>query len=266
MPIDSFQLFEKLCGKVNTHQGGNIRPHRNFLDWVNDIRLEVFEEEYAAWEKNQIVSDRLSPFLKSINIVVSGVPNQMWDVVKLPADYEHFSSARIWKRGEQVCGCNTCDTIDGKTGQKTTCQYVLDDDERERLQSQSDGNLCEITIEKVPNNRWGALCSHATLSPMKTGIPKCTQFDGGLKVAPKGSGIIILDYFRLPKKATFDYTIINPNTEDEYIQYNANTSQKLEFTELLIPEFLDRLQKRYGTYIRENGLYEQGEADRRVKA
>lgn len=263
--IDSFQLYEKLIGKVNSHQGGHVRPHRNFLDWVNDIRLEIFEEEYRAWEKNQIISDRLSPFLKSMNIIVTGVSNQMWDVVKLPVDYEHFASARIWKRGDEACGCNSCATIDGSTGKEAACKFVLDDDEIQKMKEETDGQLCEISIDKVDNARWGAICKHATLSPQKTGIPKCTQFDGGLKIAPKGTGIIILDYFRLPTPATFDYTILNAGLENEYIQYNSVTSKKLEFTSLLIPEFLDRLQKRYGTFVREPGLYEQAETDRRVK-
>lgn len=265
MAIDSFKLWEKLCGKVNTHQGGHVRPNRNFMDWVNDIRLEIFEEEYKAWEKSQIITDRLSPFLKSINIVVTGVSNQMWDLVKLPADYEHFSSARIWRRDGEPCGCNTCDTIDGATGEKTKCNFLLDADEMELAKIEADSRLCEISIDKVDNARWGAICKHKTLSPQKTGIPKLTQYDGGLKIAPKGTGIIILDYFRLPKPATFEYTILNPNTEQEYIQYNAVTSIPLEFSELLIPEFLDRLQKRYGTFVREPGLYEQGEMDRRTK-
>lgn len=263
--ITSFQLWEKFCGKVNTHQGGHVRPNRNFIDWVNDIRLEIFEEEYKAWEKSQIITDRMSPFLRSVNIVVTGVASQMWDVVKLPADYEHFSSARIWKRGDEACGCNDCETIDGKTGQKTECKFVLDKDEMELARQEADSKLCEISIDKVDNARWASLCNHKTLSPQKTGVPKCTQFDGGLKIAPKGTGIIILDYFRLPREATFAYTITNPNTENEYIQYDANNSVTLEFSQLLIPEFLDRLQKRYGTFVREPGLYEQGEMDRRTK-
>jgi len=264
--IDLFKLWEKFCGKVNTHQGGHFRPNRNFVSAVNDIRLEIFEEEYKAWEKSQIITDRMSPFLRSVNVVVTGVSNQMWDLIKLPADYEHFSSARIWQRDGEACGCNSCDTIDGSTGKESSCKFLLDADEMELAKNEADSRICEVTIDKVDNARWGAICNHRTLSPQKTGKPKCTQFDGGLKIAPKGTGVIILDYFRLPKEGTFDYTIINPNTEDEYIQYNAGGSQPLEFTELLIPEFLDRLQKRYGTFVREPGLYEQGEMDRRGKA
>lgn len=264
--INIFQLWEKFCGKVNTHQGGHARPHRNFLGWVNDIRLEIFEEEYKAWEKNRIITDRLSPFLKSVNIVLTGVSNQMWDLAKLPDDYEHFASARIWKNNGEPCGCNTCETIDGSTGKKTTCNFLLDADEMAKAKEESDARLCEISIDKVDNARWGAICSHKTQSPQKTGIPKCTQYDGGLKIAPKGTGVIILDYFRLPVEAVFNYTILNPNTENEYIEYVPAGSVQLEFTQLLIPEFIDRLQKRYGTFVREPGLYEQGELERRIKA
>lgn len=264
--IDLFKLWEKFCGKVNTHQGGHFRPNRNFVSAVNDIRLEIFEEEYKAWEKSQIITDRMSPFLRSVNVIVTGISNQMWDLIVKPGDYEHFSSMRIWKRDNVACGCKTNETIDGRTGKKTECKFLLDADEVELAKQENDARICEISVTKVTNNRWASICNHKTLSPQKTGIPKCTQYDGGLKIAPKGTGVIILDYFRLPVEGTFDYTILNPNTEDEYIQYNLAGSQPLEFTELLIPEFLDRLQKRYGTFVREPGLYEQGEMDRRVKA
>lgn len=265
--IDIFKLWERFCGKVNTHQGGHARPNRNFLGWVNDIRLEIFEEEYKAWEKSQIITDRMSPFLRSVNVVVAGVSNQMWDLVKLPADYAHFASARQWKRGQEPCGCTGCDTIDSTTGKKSECKItVLDADEVELAKINEDSKICESSIDKVDNARWSALCSHKTLSPQKTGEGKCTQYDGGLKIAPKGLGIIILDYFRLPIEAKFNYDILNPNTENEYIQYNPNGSQSLEFSELLIPEFLDRLQIKYAGFIREGGLWQQGEAERRSKA
>lgn len=263
--ITTFELYEKFCGTVNTHQGGHARPNRNFINWVNDVTIDIFMEEIKEWEKTQIITDRLSPFLKSVNVVVTGMPNQMWDLIKLPSDYEHFSSARIWKRADEFCGCSTCDTIDGKDGKEKKCDFrLIDEDEMEFAKQASDASIKEVTITKVPNDKWGAICSHRTMGPTSE-KPICTQYDKGLKIAPKGTGVVIVDYFRLPVNATFEYTLLNPGAENEYIQYNANTSKPVEFSKTLIPEMLDRLQKKYGTFTRENILYDQGERERLIK-
>lgn len=262
--ISTFELYEKFCGTVNTHQGGHARPNRNFLHWVNDVVLEIYEEEIAEWEKSQVITDRLSPFLKSVNVVVTAMPNQMWDLVKLPEDYEHFAAARIWKRGDDFCGCSTCDTVDGKTGKTTKCDFTLiDPDEMEAAKNASDAKIIEKEITKVTNNRWGAICEHKYKGPTEKNRI-CTQYDKGIKLAPKGVGMVIVDYFRLPIPATFEYTILNPNTETEYIQYNPS-SKKVEFSQTVIPDILARLQKKYGTFVREQVLYDQGERERMTK-
>lgn len=254
--ISLFDLWQKLIGTVNTHQGGHVRPHRNFVEWVNDISFSLFEEEYSVWEKEQVISDRLMPFLRSYNIVVSPESNQMWDVVKLPADYEHFSSARVIRKNGVSCGQLGLPTVSGKDCKPAACPLYLDEDEQELLRQQADAALVECTITKVTNNRWAAICQHKMLHPTANN-PKCTQFERGLKLAPKGLGVIVLDYLRLPKKGSFAYTISNPGTEQEYIQYDADNSQPLEWSETLINEFITRLQKKYGVFVREELLYQQ---------
>lgn len=260
--IDLFDLYQKLVGKVNTHQGGHVKPNGNFVNWVNTIQLEIFEDAYKDWEKDQSVSDRLSPFLVSKNVVVKKVPGQMWDVITLPEDYEHFASARVRQQGGKFYGCSTCETIDGTTGKKASCEFLMDEDELQAYLEKEDSRMLEQPVDKVNNGRWASLIKHRTMSPNVTGIPKCTQFDGGLKVAPKGTGVLILDYFRLPRPGSFNFTIINPNTENEYIEYNSVGSNPLEFSQSVIPEFLTRLQKIYGTFTREPLLWEQGERDK----
>jgi hypothetical protein len=262
--ITSFDLWEKFIGKANTHQGGHVRPHRNFINWVNDISIAIFEEEYQAWEKTQVISDRLMPFLRSTNIVVTAVGGQMWDVVKLPKEYEHFSSARIIRRNGEACGDGALPTVSGSDGcTETRYKEYIDEDEKKMLEQKADESLKEVVITKVKNNQWASVLDHEFDRPNFEN-PKCTQFDGGLKLAPKRLGVIVLDYLRLPQKCTFAYTIVNAGLETEYIQYDPDNSKPLEWSETLINEFVNRLKKDYGTFVREEMLYQHGENERRI--
>lgn len=261
--IDLFELYEKVCGTFNTQQGGHIRPHRNFVDWVNDVSIELFEEYVAVAEKNQQISDYLTPFLKSVNVVVNPIAGTMYDVIKFPTDYEHYGSARVfYNSNETGCPCQGLPIIDGKDGKECENPYQ-DEDDKIKAQLKSEEGLCESSIIKVDNQRWGSICGHKTMSPTKKN-PKITQFDGGFKIAPKQLGVIVLDYYRKPVKATFDYTITNPGNIDEYLQYNSGTSTKLEWSSVLVNEFVNRIGKKYGKFIREQFIFETSELDRKV--
>jgi hypothetical protein len=262
--ITLFDLWEKFTGKVNTHQGGGVRPNRNFVQWVNDISLAIFEEEYQAWEKSQVISDRLMPFLVSMNVIVNPTGGQLWDIVKVPANYEHFSSARVIRKNGNSCGDSELVTVDGRDGcTEVKCDLYIDADEKKLLQQKADNKLKEITIEKIVNNRWAGLLDHESDKP-SWDKPACTQYDGGLKVAPKGLGVIILDYLRLPVKGTFAYTIVDAGLETEYIQYDDGNSVPLEWSQTLINEFINRLKKDYGTFVREEMIYQHGENEKRT--
>lgn len=259
--ISLFDLWEELIGTANTHQGGHIKPNRNFVRWVKSISLEIFKEMCEEYQRSQVMSDEITIFLETVNVNVPVVPSQMWDLIVVPEDYEFFASARIYRRGTTSCGCDLYDTIDGKTGKKEgECSAYIDEDELALIKAKADKNLCEIELKKVSTNRWGAVCSHANLAP-DINNPKCTQFGKGFKLAPKGLGTIILDYFRKPVDATFDYTILNPGEETEYIQYKEDTSVKLEWKETMIPEFIARLQKKYGRFVREPIIEQAGKDD-----
>jgi hypothetical protein len=58
-----------------------------------------------------------------------------------------------------------------------------------------------------------------------------------------------MDFFRLPNKPVFSFTVINPNTESEYIQANATGSEDLEWSEKLIPNFLGILSAKYSIFV-----------------
>jgi hypothetical protein len=258
--IDVFDLYERFCGKVNTHQGGHARPHRNFLNWVRDINVTLFKEYYKVFEKTQNVSDVLTPFLRSRNVVITGRPGQMHDLIRKPADYERLAHIRIYYRGGITLGKRGLDTCNCE-GQPTECPAYVDDDLQEMLQANADAELKEITAEKLDNGRWGALAARVSKKASVTN-PKVTQYDEGLKILPKGLGVVILDYFRLPATPTMNYTIIDEGLETERIQYNRATSQPLEWSETLIDEILSRLEIAYGVHSRNQLVLAQGERNK----
>lgn len=263
--IDLFKLYEKVCGTYNTQQGGHIRPHRNFVDWVNDISLELFEEYFAVAEKNQTIDDRLNPFLKSANVVVGALPGSNYDVFAAPDDYEHFSSARVYLNTNNVgCPCEGVKTLDATGKCIANCGTPYQDADDKILEERKvQEGLCEVPIVKVSNSRWGSICNHKTMYPT-VDKPKITQFDKGFKLAPKNLGVISFDYYRKPKAGTFAYTITNPGNIDEYIQYNQAGSTPLEWSEVLITEFINRIGKKYGQFIREQFVFDTSEANRKV--
>lgn len=260
MPITLFQLNENMIGEVNTHQGGHMKPNRNLTQWANTISKDIYNDLIEEFEKTRVISNKLQPFLKIKNIFFNSIAHQMWDAIKLPPDYNYFASAVVVRKGkeQEPCGCKIYDTIDGNTGLEGSCKTYIDEDELNAAQLQADDNLKEFNISLVKTNEWNGVVNHVNLGPTHN-APKCTQYDGGLQIAPKRLGVIILKYFRKPLESTFDYTIINPDTEDEYYQYNASTSQVLEWDDKLIPEFMARLKEKYGVLVREPMITKAGQ-------
>lgn len=97
---------------------------------------------------------------------------------------------------------------------------------------------------------------HKTKKP-RFDNPYATQFDGGFKIAPKGITFVIVDFFKVPAEATFDFTL---GTDDQII-YNAATSKPLEWPELVINEFISRAEKRYGKFTRDPAMYNWADKD-----
>jgi hypothetical protein len=275
MPIDVFDLYEELCGAVNTQQGGHVRPHRNFLQWVNQTSLSLFEEKFAVWSKSQKITDDLAkPFLKSINVEVKAV-NSSYGVAPFPEQYAHFSAARYVKAGEVVGVPNTSiETIDccGKAVDLKERPRFISDAVWQVLQAQEIKDnpdpqpaFREITIELISNDRWGSCIDHRLTHPTMS-KPKMTQFDEGFKVAPAEVPMIKLDYLRMPKDATFFFTVAPPDAltgRGDYMIYDKDKSTPLEWSMLVKNEFLTRLEKKYGKYIREDFIWQTSEADRK---
>lgn len=259
VPLNIFtDLWRPLIGNVNTQQGGHIKPQGNFQNWVNEISRELYREKIADWEKNQMLSDELSPFLKTVNGVLVPQPGKNYDILPFPSDYGYYSSARVLLNTEKGCGCALEDVqiLDGKTGM---CKDWVDPDYKAIQELNRGNDLCEVSVSKVPNQMWGSACNNSFKQPTPA-QPIVTQFEGGFKVCPRGLGIIILDYFKLPREAVFAYTL---GTDDNII-YNAGASVQLEWGQSEQREFLARLQKRYGMFVREEFVYQASEQERQI--
>lgn len=247
--IDVFDLWERFKGVANTQQGGHARPERNFIQWVNTISAELFEEKFADYGKSQQIADTLAqPFLVSVNVALDGSGREPYDLMKLPEDYGHFSSARILIGDDgKGCACSELPTIDGATGKcKVIPGHIDDPDEQKAAEIQANASRVEVAINKIDNSRWGAVFQHPRRKPTVTN-PYLTQFEKGFKVAPKGVGMIVLDYLRKPKTATFAYTL----DANENMIYNKAGSVPVDWTDLMVDEFLKRLLVRYGTYTQQ---------------
>lgn len=256
--IDLYDLWQSLRNNVNTQQGGFIRPQANFQSWVNEISVELFREKVKEWETTQRISDELSPFLKTVNAVLVEQPGRNYDVLTYPSDYGYFSSARILANVNVPCGCACAgkEFMDGKDGQ---CKPYDDPDYQEIAAMNAGADVCELIVTKVPNQMWGSACDNSFKKPTAV-APIITQWDGGFKVAPRKLGVIILDYLKIPRKAVFGYTL----GVDDNVIYNPLTSVQLEWSESVKGEFLARLQKRYGMFVREEFVYVGSEAERQI--
>ena len=229
MAINIYELFLNLKSNTNTKQGGQLRV-RDFNNWVNQISIQLFNEKFAAWEKDQMLVDNLSrPFLESKSFVTTKTALNHC-LLPYPNGYSYFSSARVYKKSDgEVVKCP-------EPGTKGVSAFA---------------NLCEVTVTKVTNAQWGAVCDNKLIPPTTNRV-RITQYEGGFKIAPKEIGYITLDYLRLPKKAKLVTTGINQT-------YDAVNSIDLEWNETVVNEFLSRLQIAYSEFIREQFLYSAGQ-------
>lgn len=257
-PIDLFQLYQLTAATVNTQQGGHLRPERNFLSWVNEISKEIFNEKIKDWEKSQTIDDDLAiSFLRSVNVTITKNSGRGFDVLAYPEDYSNFSSARmlVLDSSGETCPEPNNDCMDCTTGKITP--YVDPDDAELEILNQN-SNYTERNLDKIDNQRWGTALTHRLKAPTFK-KPAITQFDGGFKVAPANLGIIVLDYFKRPIDAVFAYTV---DSNDQII-YNKLNSVQLQWTDMMIPEFVSRLKKRYASFVGDNDKYSQAAVEQK---
>lgn len=254
--IDPFVLWQRFCSDNNTFQGGLFRPARDYVENINAISLKAFADFTAQDEKDQQIDDWLAPFADTINIIVSQTAGN-WGLAKYPKEYEAYKAARSLQHKDQ-CLCEEGHSTykDGQCVDKETDIQKL-----ERVERYKDG-IYEATITKVESSKWGACLEHETKCPTFED-PKLTQFKDGFKVAPRQVSVIVLDFYKKPKDAIFAYTIApgNPQTgAGDYLIYDKANSQSLEWPESMIPYFLDKLQKIYAKFTRDQILFQMSKA------
>jgi hypothetical protein len=250
--IDLFELYESLQARVNSQQGGHIRPNRNFMKWVNETNLDLFEELYEDFEKSQNISDKLTPFLVTVNIVFTPNKGAGYDQITKPKDYGRYGTMRAYKRSGAFCGLPGMPCLDCNF-KPAPCPDILTEDEIEQISASQDENLKEVPIEKIENSRWAAQSQRISKAPT-VNSPKVTEYDKGFKILPKNLGVIVLDYFRLPVTPVFNYSLTGQGTENEIIQYNKSGSTQLEWNPTVISDFLDRLEAKYFKFIRQREM------------
>lgn len=256
------KLWMTFIAQVNTWQGGFWSPQANFTEAVNDIQNELMNDKVAKWQESQILTDEVSPFLETVNVKLVTNSNRPYDTAILPPNYVHYSSARVIIINDEGCGCKDKKDIDGQTGCIVECSAdnkYIDPDTILLEEKHAQDEICEGQVKIIDNQRWAALCDSFTKRPTIS-KPAITLFAGGIKVYPKHVGIIIMDYFRKPAEAVFNYTL-GPNDE---IIFDPNGSIDLEWPESVQPEFIARLMKKYAMYTGQEGLYQMGEMERQI--
>lgn len=261
--IGIFSIYQDFLSRANVHQGGHVPP-TVFTRWLHEIQMDIYNDRIEQFQKSQKLSDEITPFLDSINVIVTHVSGQFYDLVKKPVTYENFSSARVVKKDGQSAGCKDLKEYDGEEVEGK-CQTYVDPDEQAKLRLEAGKNDCEIDIELIDNDRWAAICSHPR-KKLTCATPKMTQYSGGFKLAPKGCAMnIIMDCFRLPKKPIFNFTVINPQQENEYYLYVAAGSQDLEWSEQLLPTFIAKLLDKYAIFVGNDNMYAQAKNEQKEK-
>lgn len=250
--IDLFDLYTQLNSEVNSYQGGFIRPQMDFERQVNAISLKFFNDFTEQADKTNELQDELTPFRRSVNLIVN--PNQNgFGTMAYPEDYGRYSSARILVSGEKTFKDEELHSCDCKGQPITENDRKETDFEKEaRLEDYKD-SITQYPIRKIANGKWGALLQHKTKKPTLSN-PAITQYDNGFKVAPRNVSVVVLDYYTIPEKATFAYTISPGNVitgQGDTIIYNKDSSTPLQWNESMIPRFLSELKLKYGIYTRD---------------
>lgn len=241
--ISLYSIWSSFQSYVNTFQGSWYRPTTDFQPAVNDISKDLWNEETAKAEKSQEIKDNLAPFSRSKNLIVES-QTSTFGLLKYPSDYGRLSSARIIVHNNTCIPCaevneGNCDNGDFKTQEEVTDEYL--------------DNITQYFVEVVDNQKWAACLNHLTKKPTLE-KPKMTQYNTGWNVSPRKVSVVVLDYYVRPKEGTFNYTITpgNPITgEGDFLVYNDATSEKLEWPETMLPEFVVRLGERFGLFTRD---------------
>lgn len=246
--IDSFELYNDFRTWVNTQQGGFFSPQSIFIRVANVASIKLWNKWTKIAEKSQEIKDNLSPFLVSKNIIAKE-STSVYRIVELPEFYGRFATAKILINGTQ-----TVPSKDVEEGKCCNGEWKSDSELAEDYYK----NTKEAAIQMVDNQRWSACLEHLTKYPTFE-KPKMTQINNQYKVAPREVSVVIVDYYRRPKDATFVYTLATPNLNTGaggQIIYNKTASIPFEWSQTVKNEFLDIIKDVFIGYTRD-GVFQQ---------
>lgn len=241
--IDLFDLWLAFQGIVNTSQNGWWRPESDFERAVNEASIILWNRRTDQAEKEQSIIDDLSPFFRSVNIIVKK-QNSFYGIIELPKDYGRFASARILLAGDMCVPCK--DVNEGK------CINGDWETEDELAEDYYD-TVCQAQIEKIDNQRWPSVLQHLTRKPTLK-KPKITQINNQFQVSPREVSVVVFNYYTRPKYATFKYTLSEPNLQNgsgDVIIYNKAASTPLEWPETVKDDLLEILKDKYTFYTKD---------------
>lgn len=254
--ISVCQLYNDFKGRENTWQGGHARPN-SFASWLHEIQIEAQNDLIKALGNNQIVTDNLRCFIKSVQVPVGLLA--LNGLITYPKDYRRFSSLRFFSRKPNGPGV-LCKDKEIMCGEKLVCVDDCEDlTEEQKADAENSEVLIERGIEMIQNNFWPGVIADEIVPPSIEN-PFATQFDKGFKVLPKGLGYAVLDYVSIPERPVFAYT----RDAKQNIICNTTNCTDLVWGEEMIPEFLARLKKRYSAFIRNGEGYREGESEREI--
>lgn len=247
--ITLFELYNEFKAMVNTSQNGFWRPENDFEKNVNVASDLLFNKKTEIAERDQKIVDDLRPYLISKNIIVEKA-NSFYGIVPLPTEPKHpeyskYASARMLLAGQS---CVPCQEVD--QGECINGEFKSDTELTEDYYN----TVCEVQIEKIDNQRWPSVLQHLTKRPTLL-RPKLTQINNQFQVAPRDVSVVVLNYYRKPKYATFKYTLTEPNLQDgsgDVIIYNEEQSQPLEWPSTVKTELLDILKDMYVGFTRDS--------------
>lgn len=241
--IDAYDLWNSFQSTVNTFQGGWFRPQTDFIQKCNDLSKQFWNKYRKLAGKSQEARDKMLPFTKTKNFLVKQKTG--YGRFDAPSDYGGFGAARVKLHKDEKFVTD----IDVDQGQ---CEN--DKEWKSDIEITEDyyNNIVEYEAELIDDIKWGAVNKHKTKMP-KNDNPKMRQVDGGFEVSPRTVTVIVLDYYREPKEATFLYDISPGNEETgagDNIIYDKK-SQPLEWPFNMRDEFLIGLGEAYGVFTRD---------------
>ncbi len=247
--IDIYDIYQSFSSTYNTYIGGWFRPQTDFVQKCNDISKQLWVRWIREAEKSQEAKDNLLPFLVSKNMIVSnaGVYGTFQPPNDVKKPYGRFSAARI------IFAKDKC--IPDKNVEKGKCANGKFSSPEEITEEYYD-SIKQYDVDMIDDQKWGACMAHKTKGPTLD-KPKMRQIECGFEVAPRNISVIVLDYYRPPKEATFVYTISPGNVQTgagDMLAYDQKNSQPLEWPFNVRDEFIIELGIAYSTFTREQFL------------